>query len=100
MKNEFKEPFNVVYVNCHKAANQLGFKIFKEDIVDGVIKFTVKNSIWSFGENFKVLISKVENSTFVEVSSEGNVGLQIYDWGKNKKNIEQFFEAINEQLGK
>ncbi len=100
MKNEFKEPFNIVYVNCHKAAIQLGFKIFKEDLIDGVITFTIKDSIWSFGENFKILISKVENSTIVKVFSEGSVGLQIYDWGKNKKNIERFFEAINEQLGK
>lgn len=98
MKREFKRPFNIVYVNCHKTAINLGFNIYKEDVNDGFIKFKIGASLWSFGEHFTVLINELSGSTTVEVKSEGSVGLQIYDWGKNKKNIEQFFETITEQL--
>ncbi|MBK7129072.1 MAG: hypothetical protein IPM74_03720 [Crocinitomicaceae bacterium] len=100
MKKVFKNSYNIVYVNCHKTAIQLGFKINKEDIGTGIIKFKIGASLWSFGENFVVQISEMKNETVVEVSSEGKVGLQIYDWGKNKENIEQFFETITEQLSK
>lgn len=99
MIKEFKKEYNIVYVNCHKATLHLGFKVFKESINEGIIKFRVKASIWSFGEDFKIIItSKSALYTTVEVTSDGSVGLQVIDWGKNKRNVNDFFETLTSSL--
>ena len=100
MKNEYNSPFSIVYVNCHKTTIQLGFKILNEDINKGIIQFRVKASLWSFGEDFTIKINQIGSSTLVEVNSEPSVGLQFFDWGKNKKNIDLFFMTLTELLGK
>jgi hypothetical protein len=101
MIKEFSKEYTAVYINCHESAINLGFKIYSEDINSGVIKFKVPWSLFSFGEEFQILITKKNDSkTIVEVASEGTVGLQIIDWGKNNKNINKFFETITQLLKK
>ncbi|WP_421870156.1 hypothetical protein [Marinoscillum sp.] len=99
MIKEFKKDYTSVYISSHKSAINLGFKIFQEDINEGVINFKVPMSWWSFGENFKILITKKgDQTTIVELASEGVVGLQFYDWGKNNKNVTNFFKTLTNQL--
>jgi hypothetical protein len=99
MVREFQKEHTSVYICALKSARSNGFRISKEDIDGGVIEFKVGASIWSFGETFKILITKIESQvTKVEVESNGSVGLQIIDWGKNKENIEIFFQTLTELL--
>lgn len=101
MIKSFAKEYNIVYINCLKTAIELGFNIFKEDIGEGVIRFKVPMSIWSWGEKFEIRITKSnKTSTEVELASTANVGLQIIDWGKNDKNVCSFFETLNKRLNK
>lgn len=99
MVKEFAKSYNEVYIKCHEAAIKLGFDITKEDISEGIILFKVGMSLFSWGENFKILITKKgENLTRVEIASEAAIGAQLIDWGKNNENIIFFNETLNEFL--
>lgn len=101
MIKSFDKEYNIVYINCHKTAIELGFNVFKEDIGEGIIRFKVPMSIWSWGEKFEIRITKnTEVSTEVELASVAKVGLQIIDWGKNDKNVSCFFEMLNKRMNK
>ncbi|MCO5268983.1 MAG: hypothetical protein M9897_08830 [Brumimicrobium sp.] len=101
MVKEFQQTYNVVYIKCHEAAINLNFNITKEDISEGEILFKVGWSLWSFGEQFKIIITNVStNLTKVEVASEAAFKAQIIDWGKNDKNVKAFFETLTELLKK
>lgn len=101
MIKNFDAEYNTVYINCHKTAIELGFNIFKEDIGEGVIRFKVPMSIWSWGEKFEIRITKNnKTSTEVELASTAKVGLQIIDWEKNDKNVVDFFKALKTKLKK
>lgn len=101
MIKEFEKSHNQVCVKCHEAAINLGFKITMEDISQGIILFKVGWSLWSFGEEFKVIITNPKsNLTKVEVASQAAINAQVIDWGKNKDNINIFFKTLTELLEK
>jgi hypothetical protein len=96
MERILNASYTSVYINCHQAAKQLEFKIFKEDIATGIILFKIGWSLWSFGEEFRITIeSEGKNTTKVTIGSESSIGAQVYDWGKNKDNIILFFETLS-----
>lgn len=99
MKKEFPKPYNEIYIRAHEAAINLKFEITKEDINEGIINFSVGMSIWSFGENFKISITKDSDyKTTVEVLSDVTFKIQIFDWGKNDNNIQLFFSELSRLL--
>ncbi len=101
MNKKFKEGYNIVYVNCHKATLELNFEILSEDIIDGIILFRIGLSLLSYGEVFKVTITRMEPEyTSVSVESESSVKFQLFDWGKNEKNISDFFDKLSMLLKK
>ena len=55
-------------------------------------------SIWSYmGEKVKI---EVRSDGSVRVRSECGSPIQCVDYGKNKKNVEQFLDALSQTLGK
>jgi hypothetical protein len=101
MRKEYNYSYDKVYINCFEATEQMKFKITKENISEGLILFEVGWSLLSFGEKFKIVITKINASTTsVEVSSQATVGIQIIDWGKNNNNVTGFFETLNGLLKK
>lgn len=101
MTKRFNKEHGVVYVACHETAQHLDFKITREDIIDGIIDFKIGMSLLSFGEKFRITITEIENKvTEVTVGSQAAVAIQIIDWGKNKGNINDFFELLSERLSK
>ena len=99
MVKEFSEKRSLIHIKCHEACLNLGFKIYKEDVNDGIILFKVGMTLWSFGEKFKIAISSAEaNLTKVEIASEAALAAQIYDWGKNDKNVTNFFQTLKNLL--
>lgn len=71
--------------------------------IDGIDKplgrFRVKISInfWTWGQTMFIDISKIdENTTKVRVYSEARG--QVYDWGKNRRDIERFFHELETTL--
>ncbi len=98
MTKEIKKPFDITYVKALEAAINCGFTINTESIDDAIISFKVKRSFWSWGENFHIKFTKLEQYlTAVEVESEN---FQISTLGKHEKNISDFFSELNNLLHK
>lgn len=55
--------------------------------------FTARNSVnlWSWGE--RLIITVAQDGT-VTARSECLLATQCFDWGKNRKNVEEFFDQI------
>ena len=81
-----KEHFLVIAL---EAATQLGWNIgYKSE--NGFVAYT-KFSMSSYSEEVKFTI----DNGLVTIKSECT-GSQLVDWGKNKKNVENFLDAFNE----
>jgi hypothetical protein len=101
MVKEYNKEFNIVYIACHEAAINRNFNITTESMTEGIIEFKVGLSWFSYGEKFRIIITKINaTATKVEVESKASAGIQVYDWGKNKNNINGFFETLSELLKK
>jgi hypothetical protein len=99
MQKEFETGYEIVYINCLEAAHRLNFSITKENITDGIIIYKTKMSILSWGETFKIKISKI-NDTRTKVDVESALNAQLIDWGKNESNIVNFIKTLTEILKK
>lgn len=74
---------------AHEAAKTLGWNVSYAS-VNGLIVYTGM-SFTSWGEEIKI---KIENGT-ANVKSECT-GSQIFDWGRNKENVEKFLNTFND----
>ena len=58
-----------------------------------------KVTMSSWGETVTINLSRVSpNEVRVDVLSECNMPTQIFDWGKNKKNVGMIFDHMNRNL--
>lgn|GEM_PF-1793246 len=60
----------------------------------GVLSASIKLNWLSYGENVTIGVAEVPDGTGVRVRSECSFPLQAFDWGKNKKNVEQILRGI------
>src|SRR5882724_2630206 len=72
-----------------KALKQLGWRHSNPFPNSFLVHNTV--NIWSWGK--KIRIDIADEGT-VSVSSKCAVVTQCFDWGKNKRNVEKFFEKL------
>jgi len=99
---EKTEVYNIEYKKVFEEAinalSECKFSVKESDNKTGIIKASTKMSVWSWGENIKILIEKTSVGTKVSVISEAKA--QLFDWGKSKRNINNFFEVLNRKLNK
>lgn len=94
-----KTSYNKTFEAVKKALEDCKFSIRKADKKTGEIKASAGISFWSWGETLNISVSKVnKNKTKVSISS--GVKAQLIDWGKNKKNIDKFFDALDRRMKK
>ncbi|MGB0523904.1 MAG: hypothetical protein ACPGJS_13135 [Flammeovirgaceae bacterium] len=77
--------------NSILALEATGFTIKGVDERGGFIWAKTGVNMWSWGEEILVSISADGN---VSIKSECVFATQIFDWGKNKKNVYRFFENL------
>jgi len=94
----YKLAYKKVFEEVKNAISDCGFKIKEADETSGKIKASASISIWSWGENIDILISKTSEGTRVDAYSGAK--LQLVDWGKSRKNITRIFTALNRRLNK
>lgn len=92
----YRLPYDVVYNEVINALSDCKFKIKKEDKESGDIKASAGISFWSWGENLEFLVSKTGEGT--QVNAYSGAKAQLYDWGKSRKNIHNFYAALNKRL--
>jgi hypothetical protein len=71
--------------------DELGWKY--SEVFDGAFEASVRITPWSWGEHVNILLNEPNHITIESICI---FPLQIFDWGKNKQNVELFlkhFEA-------
>jgi hypothetical protein len=69
-----------------------GFKIKNIDRGQGIIDAKSRLNIWSWTEE---IVIEVHESGSIYMESRCYIPTQVVDWGKNRKNVERFFDALN-----
>jgi hypothetical protein len=93
---DFEKLFDV----CIEAANLSGFKVVDRRTAEGAITLSSPVSLYSWGENVFVQISKFGDLVEVEIKSQCKLRTQIIDWGKNKRNITKIYGYVESLLSK
>ena len=93
----YEAPINEVYQATRSAIESLNWKITSEDQSTFSIQASVPMSMLTWGDKLTVALSVEENGR-VKVDVQSKTGLQIVDYGKNKKNILALYEAIEAEL--
>ena len=93
----YQAPIEEVYQATRNAIESLKWKITSEDQATFSIQASVPMSMLTWGDKLTVTLAVVENDR-VKVNVQSKSGLQIVDYGKNKKNILALYEAIEVEL--
>lgn len=79
--------------NILKALKKSGFLKIKES--NNSFSAITYPSIWSFSEIIQIDKNKIdEENVLVTIKSKCFFPLQIFDWGKNKRNCEKFIKNL------
>lgn len=73
------------------------FNIQEHDIAKGYIKCTIRASLRSWGENILITIIKIDSSR-TTITIESSASTQLFDWGKSRENINNFFNIFEQNL--
>ncbi|WP_298547023.1 hypothetical protein [uncultured Aquimarina sp.] len=77
--------------NAKEAIEISKFETEQIDEENGIIYAKSKLNIWSWSEKIVIRIEKDGNVT---IKSECYLSTQIFDWGKNKRNVKTLFEHM------
>ena len=93
----YEAPIDEVYVATRSALESLKWKVKSEDQATYSIQANVPMSLWTWGDKLTV-VHTLDESGGVRVNVQSKTGLQIVDYGKNKRNIVALYEAIDAAL--
>lgn len=65
----------------------------------GLVKASVRANSLSWGEQITVSLTQGAEGADVVVRSECSFPLQIFDWGKNKENVERILRGLAAHFG-
>jgi uncharacterized membrane-anchored protein len=85
-------PFGQVFTAAVQAVENCGWDITEKDEKEGRIVVRTEMSLLSWGEEIVIELSKRENKTLMNVSSEPIS--QLFDSGKSSKNLEKFIRNL------
>jgi len=97
----FPQPIDEVFEAFAKALPLagMGYPIKMKDSYQLIAN--VPTSAWSWGEKINISMKEADNGgTSVQVKSESSFSLTLFDWGKNKKNVNQIQMHVNMILKK
>jgi hypothetical protein len=85
-----------IFEEAYNALSGCGFIVSRTDNPSGIIKAYAGASFRSYGEDITVSITKNANGITVTARSKSRAAL--FDWGKNKENVSNFFAALQDRL--
>lgn len=81
-----------------RAAARCNMAVKAADPATGAITLSTSMSLASWGENIALQVGQIEPGV-IQVGMRSGVKFGLVDWGKNDKNITQFFAALDAELG-
>jgi hypothetical protein len=85
---------------CIDIAKANSFKVLEGNKLVGKVKLQVPLNWVSGGEVISIDLASFGPRTRVEVRSWSKIVLQIIDWGKNRRNVNQIIDEIEKKWGK
>lgn len=90
---KYESSQNELIQSAKKALEKCNFRVKNINEKEGLINAKTKLSWWSWTENIDV---KIEENGMIRIKSECAFPLQIFDWGKNKRNVKAFLREMND----
>ncbi len=80
---------------CLKALQEYRMPVVASDLAHGLIRARARMSVRSWGENITVAVG-VDGQT--EIVSECRMPTTLFDWGKNRSNVNLLFSFLRTAL--
>lgn len=90
---EYQSIFDAV---CRAAAGA-GMKVVSADPGTGAIRLSSSMSMASWGENLSIQVGQLAAGS-IQVSARSALSFGLVDWGKNQKNLDKLFFAIEREV--
>jgi hypothetical protein len=88
---------NIVFDAVPNVLQKLEWKVDRIDRPLGRFRVKIGVSLWTWGQTMFIDLNKIDDQTTkVQVYSEA--GGQKFDWGKNRRDIENFLRELEETL--
>ena len=94
----YQADYAAVFDAAARAAARCGMGLKGADPATGVLTLSSSMSLMSWGENLGVQVGQLEPGV-IQVSIRSDLKFGLVDWGKNAKNINRFFAALDAELG-
>ena len=94
----YQADYTAVFDAAARAAARCGMGVKGADPATGVLTLSTSMSLMSWGENLGVQVGQLEPGV-IQVAIRSDVKFGLVDWGRNAKNINQFFAALDAELG-
>jgi hypothetical protein len=85
---------DILFIKCQEAVGLCKFVLKDSNHASGQLIAKTKLNLWSWGE--KVTIQVYQDGSVAVISA---CIAQIVDYGRNQRNVEQFFNTLNHLLG-
>lgn len=95
-KQEFDFPKSLLFPKLKEVLEKSGFRLKYTDEKSGNIMALSSISWYSWGENIYIHLTESNGKTKVEFVSACLI--QMYDWGKNRKNFNRFISEFENSL--
>jgi hypothetical protein len=96
MNRQYTTDFDLLFMKCQEAIKLCAFELQESDSSSGYIKAKTKMSWKSFGENIEL---RINHNGAINITSTSSVPTTLYDYGKNKENIESLFRTLDTLIG-
>ena len=94
-QREFPLSAAEAYRRCSQAMVVLGARIVRDDPVAGRIDAKIGMSFTSWGENLMAQITGDEHRAEIQVTSSSSLPTTLFDFGKNKKNVNRVLDWVS-----
>lgn len=91
----YNRTYEQIYNACIKAMSNHGWNITRSDKSNGILLAITPMSLMSWGEEIKIELNKINKKIEIKVRSDSR---QSINWGKDSKNVNKFYSAIENIL--
>ena len=94
----FDRPWTETFKACKRVLKDLDWEVISADKVDGTIEAERGGNLLAFGHSLTVDVRVLKAGGVEVTANSSTLGPQVFDWGTNAKNENEFLDALSEIL--
>lgn len=94
----YQAEYQAVFDAACRAAPRCKMTVKAADPATGAITMSTSMSLMSWGEDLGVQVGQLEPGV-IQVAIRSDSKFALVDWGKNAKNVNQYFAALDGEMG-